>query len=122
MKVMRLDHISLHVADVRDSVTFYKEVMGLEEIPRPPFSFQGAWLSLGNGQTLHLIGGRTMQPYWGSRGTHIAFAVVDISRAAAYFEERGVARTPVKERPDGIRQFFVADPDGYCLEICEVSV
>lgn len=114
-----LDHVSLHVAEVERSKYFYKEVIGLTEVPRPAFDFRGAWFALGKGQTLHLIEGRQERPQWGSRATHIAFAVVDIQAAAAYFREKGIEHTPIKPRPDGIRQFFITDPDGYWLEFCQ---
>lgn len=121
MEIKGLDHISLHVADVLQSVAFYEEVMGLMQVKRPDFDFQGAWFSLGNGQTLHLIEGRTMPPHWGSRATHIAFAVPNIALAAKYFAGKGIFHTPIKERPDKVKQFFITDPDGYCLEICEAA-
>jgi catechol 2,3-dioxygenase-like lactoylglutathione lyase family enzyme len=121
MEIKGLDHISLHVVDVQQSINFYGAVMGLIQVQRPDFNFRGAWFSLGNGQTLHLIEGRITQPHWGSRGTHIAFVVPDIVIAAAYFEQKGIACTLIKERPDGIKQFFITDPDGYCLEICEMA-
>lgn len=121
MQITGLDHISIHVADVQQSMNFYRDVMGLAEVQRPDFNFQGAWFSLGNGQTLHLIEGRTIQPHWGSRATHIAFAVLNIAMAASYYEQKGITHTPIKERPDGIKQFFITDPDGYCLEICEAA-
>lgn len=56
MKVLQLNHVALHVADVSASVRFYSDVLKLEEIPRPAFRFPGAWFRLGVDQELHLIG------------------------------------------------------------------
>ena len=120
MIISGIDHISLHVADVNVSSGFYKEIIGLAEIERPSFDFQGAWFDLGKGQTLHLIEGRQESPLWGSRATHIAFAVSDIIQTADYMKARHISHTPVKPRPDGVLQFFVTDPDGYWLEFCEI--
>ncbi|MCS7019680.1 MAG: VOC family protein [Cytophagales bacterium] len=119
MNVVGLDHISLHVSNLQLSLAFYTDIIGLRPVPRPAFDFEGAWLSIGNGQTLHLIAGRTQQVLWGSRGTHMAFAVSDVEQTAAYFQTKGIEHTPIKPRPDGVRQFFVTDPDGYCIEFCQ---
>lgn len=43
MRMLQLNHVAIHVADVPASVRFYHEVLGLEEIPRPAF-LPGAWL------------------------------------------------------------------------------
>ncbi|MCS6967647.1 MAG: VOC family protein [Cytophagales bacterium] len=119
MEIIGIDHISLHVADLIRSKFFYQEIIGLKEITRPAFDFPGAWFSLNNSQTLHLIEGRQHMPHWGGRSTHIALAVEDITLAANYFRTKGIITTDIKKRPDGIRQFFVTDPDGYCIEFCE---
>ena len=58
MKILELNHIALHVADLERSVAFYREVLRLVPIPRPAFDFPGAWFQLGAVQELHLIGGR----------------------------------------------------------------
>lgn len=121
MNIHGLDHVSLHVADVRVSAAFYGDIIGLQPTERPAFDFEGAWFSLGNGQTLHLIGGRDKQPFWGSRGTHLAFAVSDIEAAAAYLRSKEINHTPIKPRPDGVLQFFITDPDGYCIEFCQLE-
>ena len=48
-------HISLPVRDVSRSVAFYRDILGLTQIDRPNFNFQGAWFALGPDQQLHLI-------------------------------------------------------------------
>ena len=44
-----LHHVSLPVRDVARSVGFYRDVLGLTQIPRPDFDFKGAsstsWLA-----------------------------------------------------------------------------
>jgi catechol 2,3-dioxygenase-like lactoylglutathione lyase family enzyme len=53
---MRLDHAALMVSDPEAARAFYVEVLGLEEVPRPPtFTFPGLWLTIGAHQ-LHLVG------------------------------------------------------------------
>lgn len=49
---------------------------------------------------------------------HFALQVADISAAKAALERKGVkiVMGPV-ERPDGVTQIFLADPDGYIVEL-----
>ena len=65
MKFSQLNHVALHVADIERSVEFYRDVLRLEPIPRPAFTFPGAWFQLGTDQELHIIGERTreVQPF-----------------------------------------------------------
>src|SRR5687767_4947344 len=44
----RIDHAAVVVTDVARAVAFYRDVLGLTEVPRPPtFDFPGAWLRVG---------------------------------------------------------------------------
>ena len=56
MKVLELNHVAIHVADVERSAAFYREVLRLEPLPRPAFDYPGAWFRLGARQELHLLG------------------------------------------------------------------
>ncbi len=119
MKTTQLNHVALHVADVEKSCAFYGDVMRLEPMPRPAFSFPGAWFRLGDDQELHLIGER-QQPVAGaaSRGDHWALMIDDMDQWEAYFQREGIEYTPRRTRPDGAFQIYVFDPDGHCLELC----
>ena len=61
MDVRLLHHVSLPVGDLERSRRFYREVLGLAEIARPPFPFPSAWFRLGD-RELHLIGGEGAAP------------------------------------------------------------
>lgn len=41
MKIEAIHHVSLGVTDLERSRQFYREILGLEEIARPPFNFPG---------------------------------------------------------------------------------
>lgn len=119
MKTSQLNHVALHVADVKRSSDFYLSVLQLEPIPRPAFSFPGAWFRLGVDQELHLIGGRE-QPTVGAnnRGNHWALLVDDLDAWESYFLREEVDYVPRRTRPDGAYQIYVYDPDGHCIELC----
>ncbi len=72
-----LHHVSLPVRDVARSVGFYRDVLGLTQIPRPDFDFKGAWFALGTDQQLHLIQdeGSTFRDGKGLDGRDIHFAI-----------------------------------------------
>ncbi len=119
MKFLQLNHVALHVAEVAKSVQFYGEILELEALPRPAFSFAGAWFRLGIDQELHLIEGRTEQVNAHSRGNHFALAVSNLQEIEEVLKSKKVAYQPPKQRPDGTWQLFLQDPDGYVIEICE---
>jgi catechol 2,3-dioxygenase-like lactoylglutathione lyase family enzyme len=119
IQVLDLNHVSLHVADLELSRKFYREIIGLEEIPRPDFDFPGIWFKLGSTQELHLIGNRYQEVNSQSRGTHFAVRVKNLDDALAHLSNTDARFMPIKTRSDGTRQLFVVDPDGHYLELCE---
>ncbi|MBS0631308.1 MAG: VOC family protein [Verrucomicrobia bacterium] len=114
--ILELNHVALDVSDVAASVRFYRDGLGLPELPRPDFGFPGAWLRIGVRQELHLIGDRA-RPV-GERAGHFAMQVADIDAAAARLRGKGIAFRGPKARPDGAIQIFTADPDGNVIELC----
>jgi len=119
MKIAELNHVALRVRDVEVSIRFYRDVIGLSLLPRPAFSFPGAWFRIGSVQELHLIqDGDVLTGDAGARDNHFALRVADFDAAARQMlETQAVFRGPVR-RPDGARQIFLKDPDGHVLEIC----
>jgi len=114
----QLNHVALHVADVERSAAFYRDVLRLEPIPRPAFSFPGAWFRLGADQELHLIGERTQEVISHNRGNHFALLVDDFDAWEKYLTEHKVNSAPRRTRPDGALQLYVIDPDGHYVELC----
>lgn len=118
MKTLQLDHVAIHVADVEKSSRFYAEVLQLEPIPRPAFSFPGAWFRLGERQELHLIGQREQPTVSHNRGNHYALLVDDIEAWENYFRRQEIPYLPRRTRPDGAYQIYLIDPDGHYIELC----
>jgi catechol 2,3-dioxygenase-like lactoylglutathione lyase family enzyme len=127
IRVRRLDHVTIVVEDLARSRDFYVDVLGMEPLDRPKFSFEGSWFQAGKTQ-IHLIlehaesgpaGIHVPKHLASSRTHHFAFEVEDANHAAIELRRRNV---PIvsgpKERPDGAVQVFVTDPDGHVVELC----
>jgi len=118
MQFLQLNHVALHVADVERSVAFYRDVLKLEPMPRPAFSFPGAWFKLGVDQELHLIGERTREVVSNNRSNHFALLVDDFEAWEKHLIENQVQMAPRRTRPDGALQMYAVDPDGHYVELC----
>jgi len=118
MKTLELNHAAIRVSDLEKSCQFYREVLRLEQIPRPAFDFPGAWFRLGAAQELHIIAGNNVAPATPhSRGNHFALRVDDLKAWQKHLKPMGVIfRGPIK-RPDGALQLFIGDPDGHTIEL-----
>ena len=126
LKARTFDHITLVVADLDASRAFYVDLIGMEEVPRPDFGFPGLWFQLGTAQ-IHLniaseAAGRPGQGDMGAKsppqGVHFAFSVDDCDVAVGQFRDLGIAiEAGPRSRPDGARQTYVRDPDGYLVEV-----
>jgi catechol 2,3-dioxygenase-like lactoylglutathione lyase family enzyme len=117
MTIQELNHVAIHVADVERSCEFYGGVLCLERIPRPAFTFPGAWFRLGVNQELHIIGGRAEPVASGNRGNHFALRVDELDPWEAHLQKTGAEFRARKQRPDGAWQVFLRDPDGHVIEL-----
>lgn len=123
VKVTRLLHASLLVADLERARGFYEGVLGLTPSPaRPAMDFPGVWYDVGTAQ-IHLIclhnpdpvAGR---PAHGGRDRHTALAVADWEGLRVALDAAGLAYTLSRS---GRRALFVRDPDGNALELVEAE-
>ena len=95
-------------------------------MPRHACSSPGVWFQAGKTQIHVNVTGAEAGPAGSgqrcgthpSRGLPIAFEVDHADTAIEYCESKGVpiAVGPFN-RPDGPRQFYIADPDGYLIEL-----
>ncbi len=127
---MRIQHVGLVVSDVERSRRFYRDALGLEEVPRPAnFRFEGAWFRFG-GTEIHLLAeahatGGAGQGEAGSGVSHgltqhLALEVDNLDAACGQLAANGVTLDggPMP-RGDGVVQVFFRDPDGHVLELFE---
>ena len=117
MEIQELNHVAIHVRDVEASREFYQNVMQLDPLPRPAFTFPGAWFRLGPQQELHIIGERTEPVNAHNRGNHFALRVDNLDEWEAHLTKSKADFRPRKMRPDGAWQVFLRDPDGHVIEL-----
>ena len=130
LRIESLHHVSLPVADLPRAKAFYGGVLGLRELARPAFPFDGAWYAVGASQQLHLILG----PHLTFRGpkpldttdVHLALrmstyrSTLDHLRRHGYAEDAADPDRRIRENPNGpsgFPQVFLLDPDGHIIEL-----
>jgi len=121
---LQLDHTTILVSDLEKSADFYKNIIQLTEIETPWGMINwGKFFSLGNNQQLHMakVDADSIKL---NKWLHIAFTVQEFDAYLSFLTEKGIEyadfsgehKEPQK-RPDGVRQIYFQDPDGYWIEI-----
>ena len=120
MSVGMLDHYNVSTRNLRDTVRFYEEVLGLVNGPRPPFDFPGAWLYSEGHPVLHLNDiSPTDKPQRPDSGVndHIAFGSRGFDAIKQHLAGKGVSFR-VNEVPNSTRrQIFLTDPNNVLIEL-----
>jgi lactoylglutathione lyase len=117
VQVRGFTHVSVHAHDLDESVRFYKDLFGMEEIPAPGFPFPVLWLRVGDLQ-LHLFQSEDPAP----QGHHFGIEVDDFEATYEKVGEMGAQIedgyfSNVYELPDGAVQLYVRDPAGNMVEV-----
>ena len=114
-----INHNNINVLNLEKSMAFYQQALGLTEVRRKEAS-DGSFILvyMGDGQTPHSIVltwlRDRVEPYnLGDNEFHIAFKVDDFAAAHALHSEMGCICYENK----GMGIYFIADPDGYWLEV-----
>jgi catechol 2,3-dioxygenase-like lactoylglutathione lyase family enzyme len=115
-----LDHYNIRTRQLRETVNFYQDVLGLENGDRPNFSFPGAWMYSDGRAVVHLVDiaptGEAQKPDSGVVH-HVAF----VSRGFNAMKERLSGMSvpfDTREVPGGaLWQIFITDPNGVMVEL-----
>lgn len=115
-----LDHYNLSTKKLQETITFYENVLGFENGPRPPFNFPGAWLYSAGHPVLHIndISGtdKEQRPDSGVID-HVAFGSRGFAAMKQHLAAKGIAHR-VNEVPNSTRcQIFLRDPNNVELEL-----
>lgn len=115
----KMIHTEIHVLDLEASIAFYEQALDLHVV-REKGPEDGSWkiVYLANDATDYELEltwneGRT-EPYDNGGGDiHLAFEVEDIEAARSRHREMGC----IAYENEGMGIYFIADPDGFWLEI-----
>jgi catechol 2,3-dioxygenase-like lactoylglutathione lyase family enzyme len=134
IRILRIDHVAMHVSDVSKTAEFYTGLLGLPRVPFPiadekgrmafqawqqsvgtPLPDGGLWVEV-PGSQLHLISAEQAPGTTNPFGPHIAFEVEDLVEAKRTLDEQGVVYL---EGSEGMpfRQIWIADPNGNTVEL-----
>jgi glyoxylase I family protein len=113
-------HVGICVTDLTRARHFYGDILGLRELPRPPFPFGGAWYQLGDRQ-LHLIVHPPTRTLRGtreidSRDGHIAIRVRSYEETLQHLRSHGLECLESPRNLTPWAQIYVTDPDGNVVE------
>jgi catechol 2,3-dioxygenase-like lactoylglutathione lyase family enzyme len=115
-----IDHVAIRTQLMDKTIQFYQAVLGLENGPRPSFSFPGAWLFSDGHPAIHLFDASSVAvPQTQGAGAlhHVAFfgrgfetMKHRLVRSGAWFDAR-------EATTDGAKRIFVRDPNGVTIEL-----
>lgn len=121
---MTFDHLAIYVTDIDRSAAFYETLLNLERIPEPFRDGLHIWLRIAPTLSLHIVGGATTTaPH--DITHHMAFRTASLDGLMPRLDTAGVlyrnflGDARINIRPDGIRQIYFQDPDGYWIEVNE---
>lgn len=119
MSVVGLHHVQIACpAGSEDAMrSFYAELVGLPEIPKPPVlaARGGVWFTVG----AHELHCGVERPFVPARKAHPAIAVTDVDTLAAALEAAGCELAWDTSIP-GVRRFHTSDPVGNRVEFQQV--
>lgn len=119
MTAQNLNHVSIVAEDLDESVAFYRDIFGMEEVPAPTFEVPVTWLECGE-QQLHLFERDVEAPAYHHFGVTVDDfeAVYETAREQDLFDRwDDESSASVYSLPDGSVQLYARDPAGNLVEI-----
>ena len=121
VRASRLNHVSVVAHDLAESVRFYCELFGAEEVATPDFGFPVRWLQLGDVQ-IHVFERPDGPPVY----AHFAVEVPDVVPLVEEARRRGILDDETfgyshAELPGGESQVYLRDPAGNLIEANDVD-
>ena len=115
-----LDHVTVITNNLKSTKDFYINILGMEiDNRRPPFEFEGVWLSLNKSAVVHIIEKKTHDIEKNENPTldHIAFKAINMINIKKNLQKYSI---PYYEKitPDNkISQIFIQDPNKIKIEL-----
>lgn len=126
MRTLGLFHVAIKTNDLRVTLRFYREVLGLVEVPRPNFGFPGAWLACslpGSQAIVHIYAGGPALGREGRAATgsaaidHVSLTCTGYHQFIERFRRFGLDWRESLVPGTALWQLFVYDPSGVQLEL-----
>ncbi len=121
------DHDALLVKDLNVAANFYKDIMGLQEIPNGGLGEHIRWFQLNDRIQIHLI--QSDDQIITHKGVHMAMNtnrldefMESLKSRNIHFENWTAEKGTTNVRPDHVRQIYFQDPDGYWIEVNDGSL
>jgi catechol 2,3-dioxygenase-like lactoylglutathione lyase family enzyme len=120
-------HVSIKTADLEKSRRFYKNILGLTEVDRPPLPFPGAWFGVPTpvGEAIiHMYAGHaaTTEPDGsvpvGTKALdHVAMSAIGYDAIRERLRAAGLEWREGGIRGGNLWQLYVFDPSGVQIEL-----
>ncbi|MEY4643229.1 MAG: hypothetical protein RLZZ596_60 [Pseudomonadota bacterium] len=130
MPLTSINHFLIRSNDLEKSRSFYQDVLGMAQVPRPDFPFPGYWLGVAGAAQVHLAPGAIENAPLYFIGTpegaatdnsgvidHVAFLAEDPLAFVEHLKGLGVSYRPRYLSDSRLFQLFVKDPDGITVEL-----
>lgn len=115
-----LDHITVITKDLKKTKDFYVNILGMNiDYNRPPFKFDGIWLSLNKRAVVHVVVkeehiiDENLLPTL----DHVAFRAKDMKKIKLNLKENSISYEERITPDNKISQIFLKDPNGIKIEI-----
>ncbi|MET0987654.1 MAG: VOC family protein [Steroidobacteraceae bacterium] len=129
MSIVELNHFFVRANDLDQSRRFYCEGLGLEQLPRPDFSFPGYWLGVAGKAIVHMGPAEdpTAEQYYSSSGRtgaqhasavdHVAFSANNPEQFVRRLRGLGLEPKTRYIADFKVFQLVVKDPNGITVEL-----
>lgn len=118
----RKDHDALQVKDLEKAANFYKDIMNLKEIDNAGLGDHIRWFQLNDKVQIHLI--QSADEIVKNKGVHMAIKTDRLEEFMEFLKSKNVhfenwpgEKNTTNARPDGVKQIYLQDPDGYWIEV-----
>ena len=117
------NHTTIFVTDLKRSADWYETTLQLPVIPEPFHDNKHVWLRAGEHSQIHIVQG-AKEDTDHDINIHLAFSVASMEAFTKHLDSLNVvygnwtqAAKKIQDRPDGVKQIYLKDPDGYWIEV-----
>ncbi|MFC4220454.1 VOC family protein [Flagellimonas marina] len=117
------DHYSIVVTKLMETGDFYRDILGLTEIPHPDRSPGFRWFQIKGNTQLHLIK-KDIADFSKNKSMHLCLATQDLEGFIEHLMANNINfydwpgnKSSITDRSDGVKQIYIQDPEGYWIEI-----